>query len=56
MTREDLLTVKQIAGILGISENTIQRVSWRERTGCPIRMKAGRLLALKDEFEKWMRT
>jgi len=56
MTKEDLLTVEQISEILHVSVNTIQRKSWRERTGCPIRNKAGRLFAFIDEFKKWMRS
>jgi len=52
MTRDDLLTVDQISEILQISVNTIQRKRWRERTGCPIRNKAGRLFAFIDELQR----
>ena len=54
MTRQDVLTVGQIAEILQISENTIQRKSWRKRTGCPLRKIGKKLYALVREFDKWM--
>ena len=55
MTKEDILTVEQVAEILQISPNTIQRKNWRERTGCPLKKKGKRLYALVNEFFKWLR-
>lgn len=55
MTRQDILTVEQIADILGVSRNTIQRRSWRDRTGCPLRKVGKRLYMLDAEFHKWMK-
>lgn len=55
MTRQDILTVEQVSEILGISRNTIQRRSWRVKTGCPIRKIGRRLLAYKKDFEDWVR-
>ena len=55
MTRQDILTVEQIAEILGVSRNTIQRKSWRDRTGCPVRKIGKRLYALGSEFHKWIK-
>ncbi|MBL7072864.1 MAG: helix-turn-helix domain-containing protein [Candidatus Omnitrophica bacterium] len=55
MTRQDLLTVEQVAEILEISQNTIQRKSWREKTGCPLRKIGKRLYTLVKEFDKWLK-
>ena len=55
MTRQDILTVEEISEILGVSRNTIQRKSWRDRTGCPLRKIGKRLYALAAEFYKWMK-
>jgi len=55
MTRQDILTVEQVAEILGVSRNTIQRQSWREKTGCPLRKIGKRLYVLNVEFSKWMK-
>ena len=54
MTKQDVLTVEQVAEILQISSNTIQRKNWREKTGCPLRKKGKRLYALVNEFFKWL--
>ena len=56
MTRQDVLTVEDVANILGISKNTIQRKSWRERTGCPLGKIGKYLLVLTKDFEEWIRT
>ena len=55
MTREDVLTVEQVANILDISKNTIQRKSWREHTGCPLRKIGKRLYTTQLDFQKWVR-
>jgi len=55
MTKHDVLTVEEIASILGVSRNTIQRKSWQYRTGCPMRKIGKRLYALATEFYKWMK-
>ena len=55
MTKQDILNVEEIAEILGVSRNTIQRKSWRDRTGCPVRKIGKRLYALAAEFYKWMK-
>jgi uncharacterized protein YjcR len=55
MTRQDVLTVEEIAEILGVSRNTIQRKNWRDRTGCPVRKIGKRLYALATEFHRWLR-
>ena len=56
MTRQDVLKVADVANILGISKNTIQRKSWRERTGCPLGKIGKGLRGLTKDLEEWMRT
>ncbi len=55
MLQSDVMTVEEIASILRISKNTIQRRSWREKTGCPLRKKGKRLYSIVEEFYKWLR-
>ncbi len=50
-----LLTVEDIATILRISKNTIQRKSWREKTGCPLKRNGKRLYSEDPEFTAWHR-
>ena len=56
MTRQDVLTVEDVANILGISKNTIQRKSWRERTGCPLGKIGKELRTLDEDLREWIRT
>jgi len=55
MTVQDVLTVEQVAEILQINRNTIQRKGWREKTGCPLRKKGKRLYSMVKEFNDWMK-
>lgn len=54
MTQGDVLTTTQVAQILRVSENTVQRKSWREKTGCPLKKKGKRLYVIAKEFYSWM--
>lgn len=56
MTRQDVLKVADVANILGISKNTIQRKSWRERTGCPLGKVGKELCGLEIDLRDWIRT
>lgn len=56
MTKQDVLYIEDISNILRVSSNTIQRKSWREKTGCPIRKKGKRLFSLVTEFHNWMKS
>ena len=56
MTKQDVLYIEDIFNILRVSSNTIQRRSWREKTGCPIRKKGKRLFSLATEFQGWMKS
>ena len=53
MTYKPTLTVEDIAEILHMTTNTLQRKSWRKKTGCPLRKIGKRLIAKWDEFWKW---
>ena len=55
MIQQDIMTVEQIADVLRISRNTIQRKSWREKTGCPLHKKGKRLYTIAKEFNDWLR-
>lgn len=55
MSPQDVLTVEQIAEILHITPNTIQRKSWREKNGCPLRKIGKRLYAIAVEFWAWFK-
>lgn len=55
MSPHDILTVEQIAELLHISKNTVQRKSWREKTGCPLRKIGKRLYVVAHEFTAWMK-
>ncbi|MDP3790337.1 MAG: helix-turn-helix domain-containing protein [Candidatus Omnitrophota bacterium] len=55
MTKADVLTADQIAEVLGISRNTIQRPSWREKTGCPLKKIGRRLYITEIDFQKWLK-
>lgn len=55
MTKQDVLTVEQIAEIFHIHKNTLQRKKWRERTGFPLRKVGKRLFGLTAEVDKWAR-
>ena len=56
MTRQDIVTVEDVARILGISKNTIQRKSWREKTGCPLGKIGKGLRVLDADLREWIRT
>ena len=56
MTKQDVLYIEDMSNILRVSLNTIQRKSWREKTGCPIRKKGKRLFSLMTEFQSWMKS
>ena len=55
MTPQDVLTVEGVAELLQITINTIQRKSWREKTGCPLRKKGRRLYAIRSEITNWIK-
>ena len=56
MTKQDVMYAQEVADILGVSVNTVQRKEWRMRTGCPLRRVGRILIAMRNEFEKWFRS
>jgi len=56
MTKEDLMFVDDIARLFEISQNTIQRKSWRQETGIPLHKIGKRLCGFRQEIEKWAKT
>ena len=55
MVSQRILTVEEVAESLQITENTIQRKSWRQKTGCPLKKRGKRLYVLEKEFIEWLR-
>jgi hypothetical protein len=55
MIEGDILFVVDIARIFHISQNTIRRKKWREKTGIPLRKVGKQLCGAKTEIEKWFR-
>jgi len=55
MTKEEILTAKDIAEILQMSVNTVQRKSWRENSGCPLKKIGKRLYVTVSDFDKWFK-
>ena len=54
ITAGDRMTIKEISQILGVGINTIQRKSWRRRTGCPIKKIGRNLVAFRKQFTEWL--
>lgn len=52
---EDLLTAKDISGILGLHVNTIQNKKWQQRSGCPLIKKGQKLYVFASDFKDWMK-
>jgi len=55
MDPQDTLTLEDVSAILRISRNTLQRKTWRIKTGCPLKKVGRRLLIYKKDFENWFR-
>ena len=54
MTPQDRMTLEEVSQILGVSVNTLQRKSWRVRTGCPIKKIGKYLVAFHPQFNEWL--
>jgi len=54
ITENDRMTLEEISKILDIVVNTLQRRSWRARTGCPIKKIGGLLVAYRPQFNEWL--
>ena len=55
MDKNDMIFGDEIAEILGMEKNSIQRKCWRKKTGCPIRKVGKKIFSFRDEFEAWLR-
>jgi len=55
VTKEDVLTTNEIAAILRLAVSTVQRKSWREQTGCPLKKRGKRLYVLVEDFRRWLK-
>ena len=55
MDLQDTLTLEDVSAILRISRNTLQRKTWRIKTGCPLKKIGRRLLVYKEDFDDWFR-
>jgi len=53
MTKEEILDVDGICGILHIRPNTLYSKRWREGAHIPVFRQGKYLFAFKDEFWKW---
>ena len=53
MTVQDILTVEEVADVLRVTRNTVQRKKWRDQTGCPLFKQGKRLFSYRIEFERW---
>ena len=54
MSSQDRMTINEISQILNISINTLQRKTWRKRTGCPL-IKMGRcLISFRPMLNDWL--
>ena len=56
MTRQDILTVEQMAELLHITPNTIYSKRWRDKWEFPSYKSGKERVALRSEFEIWYRT
>ena len=55
MSSKDRMTLEEIAEMLGVSVNTLQRRAWRKKTGCPIKKIGRNLIAYRPQFEEWLK-
>jgi hypothetical protein len=53
MLEKEVLTVEDIAKILGIEENTIHSRRWQGKSNCPLIKIGKRLYAIAGEFWRW---
>lgn len=53
---EEVMLVEDIAKVLRIKPNTIHSRRWQEKSGCPLIKRGKRLMVIKDEFWKWIKT
>ena len=55
MKENQLLFVEDIASMFKVSEDTVRRREWRDKTGIPLHKVGKRLCGLKEEIESWFK-
>ena len=55
MTEDSILFVPDIARMFKVSENTIRRRKWRERSGIPLRKVGKQLCGTRSDIEHWFK-
>ena len=55
MNGKKLLFVEDIADLFKISEDTVRRKEWRDKTGIPLFKVGKRLCGLPEEIEEWLK-
>lgn len=55
MKETQLLFVEDIATIFKVSEDTVRRKDWRDKTGIPLHKVGKRLCGSSEEIEKWFK-
>ena len=54
MTPADRMSIKEVSDYIGIGVNTLDRKSWRAKTGIPL-IKMGRnLISYRPMLDKWI--
>lgn len=55
MVEDSILFVPDIARMFKVSENTIRRRKWRERSGIPLRKVGKQLCGARSDIERWFK-
>jgi len=51
----DIIFLPEISRMFNISQGTLRRKSWRQKSGIPLRKVGRRLCGLRPELEKWFK-
>ena len=51
---DKLMTVADIASVLGIQPNTIHSRLWQRRSGCPLFKVGKRIYSVPRRFQRWI--
>ena len=54
--KKELVKVDDVADMIGVTVNTLQRRAWRKANECPLRKVGSKLFAFPDEIESWLRS
>ena len=56
MNNVELMFVEDLAKMLKVKPNTIHSRNWRKRSGCPCIKKGKRLMFVKDDIYRWLKS